>query len=539
MLNIETVLPSRPANIESDRHHSAPAEKGFGHELEAEQKKLADSTVSDRHHSARSEVGRAEVGHHENPQKLQSRRPRKNAKTPTEPANTARQSLPLSASATDGSSCPVLPVSVPADGTPNAGLPGAVAPGGDSAEGTSLLGIAGVGAAPVDEPALKQVGTQVHIEAPSSQDEGDHANSAADATTTLSLPEKANQPVEGTRPPVAAAAVAANGDGASSGEPKGPQGTADAGVNPAVLTMATVLPAGAAAAAVTGKTEPKAGNTADSRSADTRAISRIEQSGQNPSVPVEGTEALSLQNGGQSGGAAQQDARGGGYPDLGGQSRQMDSRVDSLVRKSSSEGVAAGGHSDASGLISVFGGRGPDALEASHSFASELASSAGQSEMYRQIEKSDVISQLVDKARLFKWENNTELQISLKPEALGQLTLRASIVDRTLMATITADSDKVRHLLVQEMPSLHRLLREDGMLAKVEVVQGNQGNHLDFSSPGSGQPQSHQNPAFQGSSGNVSFPWNAQQGLAASLEPVVSPEIADSRYLSSSIHLIA
>src|SRR6185295_586396 len=112
------------------------------------------------------------------------------------------------------------------------------------------------------------------------------------------------------------------------------------------------------------------------------------------------------------------------------------------------------------------------------------------SEQWSQIEKSNVVSQVIEKARLFRWENNSEIIISLKPESLGRISVRAAMVDQTIVATIVAESDKVRSLLQSELPALHRALQQDGIPARIDVAQAREPN---FAAGGGGQPHLHQN----------------------------------------------
>ena len=159
-----------------------------------------------------------------------------------------------------------------------------------------------------------------------------------------------------------------------------------------------------------------------------------------------------------------------------------------------------------------------------------------QSQVWNQIEESSVISQLVSKARGFHWEKNSEIVISLKPESLGRISLRASIIDQTVVATIVTESNKVKNLIELEMPVLHHALQENGMPVKVAVVQG---SDLSFSSTaGNGQSHLNQNPSFQKSNDSPNL-WAPQLGDRNDVGLTESPEVVDSRYRSRSIHLIA
>ena len=153
---------------------------------------------------------------------------------------------------------------------------------------------------------------------------------------------------------------------------------------------------------------------------------------------------------------------------------------------------------------------------------------ASPSEQWTQFEKADVISQLVEKARSLRWDRNSEIVVSLKPESLGRISMRASLVDRTMVATITAESDKVRNLIQVELPAIQRSLHENGIPARVDV--SHQANmSLDYNNPSNGQPR------FRQAMPNLYQ--EAEPNTAAG--PASKVDVPDSRYSSHSVHLIA
>jgi flagellar hook-length control protein FliK len=118
-------------------------------------------------------------------------------------------------------------------------------------------------------------------------------------------------------------------------------------------------------------------------------------------------------------------------------------------------------------------------------------STAATTQSWAQVDKANVISQLIDKARLISGKQNSEIVISLKPEFLGQLSLRASMVGNELVATITTESHDVRSMLESHLPVLQQALQDQGVhVAKVEVVQGTDINLSDMSR-GHSNPQHH------------------------------------------------
>jgi len=148
-----------------------------------------------------------------------------------------------------------------------------------------------------------------------------------------------------------------------------------------------------------------------------------------------------------------------------------------------------------------------------------------QGTQWTQIEKSNIVSQLVEKARSLRFDRSSEIVISLKPEALGRISMRASLVDHTMVATIAAESDKVRQLLQLELPAIQRSLQETGIVARVAVSEQadlNFGNNLSH-----GQPRFRQNDLL---------PFREE---LISQNPAATIEVADARYSAHSVHIIA
>ncbi len=110
--------------------------------------------------------------------------------------------------------------------------------------------------------------------------------------------------------------------------------------------------------------------------------------------------------------------------------------------------------------------------------------------MLNRIDKADLFSQIIDKARLISGKNQTEMVISLKPEFLGKMSLRASMVDNELVATINAESKQVRTLLENELPALRNSLQEQGIqVSKIMIVQE---SNLSFADWSQGNSTAHQ-----------------------------------------------
>ena len=121
--------------------------------------------------------------------------------------------------------------------------------------------------------------------------------------------------------------------------------------------------------------------------------------------------------------------------------------------------------------------------------AAKLAGTSHSNGNWSQVEKAQVVSQIVERAHLLG-KNHSEVMVVLKPEFLGKVNLHAAMVDNQLVATIMAESASVKQMLEGQLSSLQTALHEQGLpVAKVEVVQGSQ---LSFADLGAGQSSSQQ-----------------------------------------------
>ena len=145
---------------------------------------------------------------------------------------------------------------------------------------------------------------------------------------------------------------------------------------------------------------------------------------------------------------------------------------------------------------------------------------------WAQVERADVLSQLIEKARALRWDRNSEIVVSLKPESLGRISMRASLVDRTMVATLAAESESVRQILQLELPTIQRSLQDQGIIARVAVAQE---TALNFA----GSNSSHGQPRF---SNGTDLPFREHE---TAHNPAAILEVADARYSTHSVHLIA
>jgi flagellar hook-length control protein FliK len=155
-----------------------------------------------------------------------------------------------------------------------------------------------------------------------------------------------------------------------------------------------------------------------------------------------------------------------------------------------------------------------------------------------------VISQLVEKAELLVKGESSEIVVSLKPEYLGRITLRASVVDDAVLTTILTQSADVKSLLESDLPELQRQLQDAGLNAVRVVVA----RETDIGSGHSGLSHSwqhaYQDPPAQQHGSTFRHPDAPQysrmydrQGVHT--EPDLQSANDDPRYIAGSIHFIA
>ncbi len=102
---------------------------------------------------------------------------------------------------------------------------------------------------------------------------------------------------------------------------------------------------------------------------------------------------------------------------------------------------------------------------------------------WSQLERAQVISQIVERAHLLAGKHQSEITVVLKPEFLGRINLHATMIENQLVARIVAESASVKLMLESQLGTLQASLQEQGLaVAKVEVLQGNQLNFSDLSS---------------------------------------------------------
>lgn len=121
---------------------------------------------------------------------------------------------------------------------------------------------------------------------------------------------------------------------------------------------------------------------------------------------------------------------------------------------------------------------------------SQVAVSDGKQVAQQPVKDSyHVASQIVDQARLISGQKNTEMIIQLKPEHLGELTLKVTVESGVVSASFHSNNSEVRNIIEASLPQLKQELSNQGL--KIENVDVYAGLGDFFSN---GQHESRQKP---------------------------------------------
>jgi flagellar hook-length control protein FliK len=101
------------------------------------------------------------------------------------------------------------------------------------------------------------------------------------------------------------------------------------------------------------------------------------------------------------------------------------------------------------------------------------------------INRDDLFAQIVEKAKVLVNNGHSEMEISLKPEHLGKLQLKISVVDQVVTAKFMAESQQVKEVIETHLNQLRRNLQDTGVQVDqlmVSVGQNNNGSSFQQSS---------------------------------------------------------
>jgi flagellar hook-length control protein FliK len=123
--------------------------------------------------------------------------------------------------------------------------------------------------------------------------------------------------------------------------------------------------------------------------------------------------------------------------------------------------------------------------------ATPVLRASEQNALWARVDKADVFSQIVDKARFLSGKQNSEILISLKPEFLGKMSVRTALMGNEIVASISTESTQVRNLLESQLPALRNSLSEQGVqVSRIEIVHD---AGLSLTDLNQGNSPSHQN----------------------------------------------
>jgi flagellar hook-length control protein FliK len=105
--------------------------------------------------------------------------------------------------------------------------------------------------------------------------------------------------------------------------------------------------------------------------------------------------------------------------------------------------------------------------------------------------QQEIVRQIVDHARLYlRPANQSEMVLQLRPEHLGELTLKVSVESGIVSATFHSDNPEVRQVIEVSLPQLKQDLSQQGIkLDSVSVFSGSE-QFFDNRQPSAQQQQS-------------------------------------------------
>lgn len=104
----------------------------------------------------------------------------------------------------------------------------------------------------------------------------------------------------------------------------------------------------------------------------------------------------------------------------------------------------------------------------SPSLRPSMDASAANGNVSPKPDTNNVFGQIVDHARLINRANNSEMVIKLKPEHLGELTMKISIAGGNISASFHSSNSEVRAIIESSLPQLRQELSNQGL--KVDNV---------------------------------------------------------------------
>lgn len=94
-------------------------------------------------------------------------------------------------------------------------------------------------------------------------------------------------------------------------------------------------------------------------------------------------------------------------------------------------------------------------------------------ESFEQLDKQEIIKQIVDNIKYISQDNKQEIKIKLKPDILGDLVLKMEVKEGALMTKIIVDNYKTKELIETNLLQLKEEIQDNGLEIKTfEVFVG-------------------------------------------------------------------
>lgn len=135
------------------------------------------------------------------------------------------------------------------------------------------------------------------------------------------------------------------------------------------------------------------------------------------------------------------------------------------------------GNADAAGTASGAAGIAAEAINpAGKNVAEAVLKTVERPTILSEAQKQSATAQVVDRVKLMSGESKSEMELTLKPEALGKVNLKLVEERGQILARFTAESEQVKAVLESSMQLLKDALEKSGLqVSELSVSVGQQG----------------------------------------------------------------
>lgn len=146
--------------------------------------------------------------------------------------------------------------------------------------------------------------------------------------------------------------------------------------------------------------------------------------------------------------------------------------AETLSRLSGGHAAAGTNANEAASAQSIVGITQPVKAQSAEMAAAQRAE---RPQVLTEAQRESATSQVVDRVKLMSGESKTELEMTLKPEALGKVNLKLVEERGQILARFTAESEQVKSVLESSMQLLKDALEKNGLqVAELSVSVGQQ-----------------------------------------------------------------